>query len=194
MESEVSNPRSAMDTQWPRFMVFQQEGPNDPIVHNGTVHAPDAELAMLNARDVFVRRPEAVQLWVVLADEIFTQTQEELSNAESPDQATSGLVDYFVFGKFTQQAQCRQIGQVSAASPQAAVQTAIASFPDQQPLWWWVFPVSAVLKNESTEAEPMFSAARYKTFKDQAEYPVVTMMRVLRDKAKASHKDMENTK
>lgn len=172
------------DTQWPRFMVFQQEGPNDPVVHNGTVHAPDAELAMLNARDVFVRRPEAVQLWVVRADEIFTQTQEELSKAQPVDQSTSRLIDYFVFGKFTQQAQCRQIGQVQASSPQAAVAAAIAAFPDKQPLWWWVFPVSAVLKNESTEAEPMFSAARYKTFKDQAEYPVVTMMRALRDKGK----------
>jgi len=172
------------DTQWPRFMVFQQEAPDQPVAHNGTVHAPDAELAMLNARDVFVRRPEAVELWVVPAEAIYTQTQEELSSAQPADRSTSGLIDYYVFGKFTQQAQCRQIGQVQANSPHAAVQTAIASFPDKKPLWWWVFPASAVLKNESTEAEPMFSAARYKTFKDQAEYPVVTMMRALRDKGR----------
>lgn len=179
------------DTQWPRYMVFQQEGPDQPVVHNGTVHAPDAELAMLNARDVFVRRPEAVALWVVRADEIFTQTQEELSQYD--DQSINQLIDgeqpqaardFYVFGKFTQQAQCRQVGQVAASSPQAAVKAAIAAFPDKQPLWWWVFPVSTVLKNESTDAEPMFSAARYKTFKDQAEYPVVTMMRQLRDKGK----------
>ncbi|MCW5873503.1 MAG: hypothetical protein KIS88_02530 [Anaerolineales bacterium] len=181
-----------MDTQWPRYMVFQQEGPDQPMVHNGTVHAPDAELAMLNARDVFVRRPEAVQLWVVLADVIFTQTQEELEKAEPVDQSTSQLVDYYVFGKFTQQAQCRHIGQVQASSPQVAVAAAIATFADKQPLWWWVFPASTVLKNESSESDPMFSAARYKTFKDQAEYPVITMMRELR--AKANHKDTENTK
>ncbi|HRN50401.1 MAG TPA: hypothetical protein PLC52_00345 [Anaerolineales bacterium] len=180
------------DTQWPRYMVFQQEGPDQPVVHNGTIHAPDAELAMLNARDVFVRRPEAVQLWVVLADVIFTQTQEELSKAEPVDQSTSQLVDYHVFAKFAQQAQCRQVGQVQASSPQAAVQAAIATFADKQPLWWWVFPVSAVHKNESSEADPMFSAARYKTFKDQAEYPVVTMMRELRNKA--NHEDTESTK
>lgn len=165
-------------------MVFQQEGPDQPVVHNGTIHAPDAELAMLNARDVFVRRPEAVALWVVPADAIFTQTQEELEKAEPVDQSTSQLVDYYVFGKFSQQAQCRHIGEVQADSLQAAVQAAIVTFADKQPLWWWVFPVSAVYKNESSEAEPMFSAARYKTFKDQAEYPVVTMMRTLRDKGR----------
>lgn len=189
------------DTQWPRYMVFQQEGPDQPVVHNGTVHAPDAELAMLNARDVFVRRPEAVQLWVVLADVIFTQTQEELSATASinrlidadPPPVAGRLIDFYVFGKFTQQAQCRHVGEVQATSPQAAVQAAITTLADKQPLWWWVFPVSAVLKNESTEAEPMFSAARYKTFKDQAEYPVVTMMRALRNQ-KANQKDTENTK
>jgi ring-1,2-phenylacetyl-CoA epoxidase subunit PaaB len=173
-------------------MVFQQEAPDQPLVHNGTVHAPDAELAMLNARDVFVRRPEAVALWVVPADAIFTQTQEQLANAQPADQLTNGPVDYYVFGKFTQQAQCRHIGEVQAASPQAAVAAAVARYGEQQPLWWWVFPASAVLKNESSEAEPMFAAARYKTFKDQAEYPVVTMMRELR--AKANHKDTESTK
>ncbi|MCL4257816.1 MAG: hypothetical protein KJZ53_04705 [Anaerolineales bacterium] len=172
------------DTQWPRFMVFQQEGPDQPVVHNGTVHAPDAELAMLNARDVFVRRPEAVALWVVPADAIFTQTQEELAKTQPADQAASGLSEYYVFAKFSQQTQCRQVGQVQASSPQAAVQAAIATFADKQPLWWWVFPASAVLKNKSSEAEPMFSAARYKTYKDQAEYPVVTMMRALRDKGR----------
>jgi ring-1,2-phenylacetyl-CoA epoxidase subunit PaaB len=165
-------------------MVFQQEAPDQPLVHNGTVHAADAELAMLNARDVFVRRPEAVALWVVPAEAIFTQTQEELAKAKPVDQATGGLGGYYVFAKFTQQAQCRHVGEVQAASPQAAVAAALAQYGEQQALWWWVFPVSAVHKNESSEAEPMFSAARHKTFKDQAEYPVVTLMRQLRDKGK----------
>jgi ring-1,2-phenylacetyl-CoA epoxidase subunit PaaB len=175
-------------------MVFQQEAPDQPMVHNGTVHAPDAELAMLNARDVFVRRPEAVALWVVPAEAIFTQTQEELAKAEPGNLPTSQPVDFYVFAKFTQQAQCRHVGEVQAASPQAAVTAAVAKYGEQQPLWWWVFPVSAVHKNESNEAEPMFSAARYKTFKDQAEYPVVTMMRELRAKANTNHKDTEDTK
>jgi ring-1,2-phenylacetyl-CoA epoxidase subunit PaaB len=39
-------------------------------VHAGTVHAPDAELALQNARDLFTRRSEGVSLWVVKSADI----------------------------------------------------------------------------------------------------------------------------
>lgn len=71
------------DTQWPRYEVFKQDNPKKPHEAVGSVHAPDAEMALLNARDVFVRRPFAVSLWVVKADNIFTMTREEL--AANPD-------------------------------------------------------------------------------------------------------------
>jgi len=175
------------DTQWPRFMVFQQEAAGKPFVHNGTVHAPDIEMALLNARDVFARRPEAVAMWVVPANSIYTQTREELTkglNELSTDQLMSGLTDYFVFGKYEEQAQCRHIGEVQASDPPGAVQAAIKKFGDQNPLWWWVFPKSDVLTSQPQDASPMFEPSRSKTFKDQAEYPVVTMMRELRAKKK----------
>ena len=38
--------------------------------HVGSLHAPDAELAINNARDVYTRRSEGVSLWVVPADAI----------------------------------------------------------------------------------------------------------------------------
>jgi hypothetical protein len=41
-----------------RFEVFQQERPGRPHRNIGSVHAPDVEMALLNARDVFARRPE----------------------------------------------------------------------------------------------------------------------------------------
>lgn len=175
------------DTQWPRFMVFQQEAEGKPFVHNGTVHAPDIEMALLNARDVFARRPEAVAMWVVPADSIFTQTREELSHQETKlpaDQAINQLIDYYVFAKFEQQDQCRQVGEVQASSPQNAVKAALSKYGDQHPLWWWVFSKAVVLKSEPQDASPMYAPARTKTFKDQAEYPVVTMMREIRAKKK----------
>lgn len=172
------------DTQWPRFMVFQQEAAGEPFVHNGTVHAPDIEMALLNARDVFARRPEATAMWVVPADAIFTQTREELTSGSPVDQSTNRLIDYYVFVKVEQQAQCRQVGQVQAGSPQAAVKAAINKYGDKQPLWWWVFPKAAVVASLPGDAGPMFAPAREKTYKDQAEYPVVTMMREIRAKKK----------
>jgi len=176
-----------IDTQWPRFMVFQQEAVGKPFIHNGTVHAPDIDMALLNARDVFARRPQAVAMWVVPADAIYTQTREELSNqgARQPaDQRIRELADYFVFAKFDKQDQCRRIGEVQADSPQAAMSAAIKEFGSRDPLWWWVFPKSAVLSSAPEEASAMYEPAKAKTFKDQAEYPVVTMMREIRAKKK----------
>jgi ring-1,2-phenylacetyl-CoA epoxidase subunit PaaB len=175
------------DTQWLRFMVFQQEAEGKPFVHNGTVHAPDIEMALLNARDVFARRPQAIAMWVVAADSIFTQTREELAkgfNEPSTDNPINGLTDYFVFGKFAQQDQCRYIGEVQAGSPKSAMSVAVKNYDDQHPLWWWVFPKSAILTSRPQDISPMFDPAREKTFKDQAEYPVVTMMREIRAKKK----------
>ena len=179
------------DTQWPRFMVFEQLAEGEPLLHNGTVHAPDIEMALLNARDVFARRPGGVAFWVVPADKIYTQTREEIAKNEmksEPDKSINQLIDYYIFAKFEQQGQCRQIGEVKAGSPQKAMQGAIQEYGRQGPLWWWVFPKDAVLSSQPQDTDPMFAPAREKTYKDQAEYPVVTLMRELRSKRKKDDK------
>ncbi|MGE0555469.1 MAG: 1,2-phenylacetyl-CoA epoxidase subunit PaaB [Gemmatimonadales bacterium] len=51
--------------QWPLWEVFTQPPGGKPHEHAGSVHAPDAEIALQNARDVYTRRGEAVSLWVV---------------------------------------------------------------------------------------------------------------------------------
>ena len=38
--------------------------------HVGSLHAPDAGVAMNNARDVYTRRNEGVSIWVVRSDEV----------------------------------------------------------------------------------------------------------------------------
>ena len=53
------------DSQWPLWEVFTQPNKGQPFEHAGSVHAPDGELALQNARDVYARRGEAVNLWVV---------------------------------------------------------------------------------------------------------------------------------
>jgi ring-1,2-phenylacetyl-CoA epoxidase subunit PaaB len=178
------------DTQWPRFMVFQQETAGEPFVHDGTVHAPDIELAMQNARDVFVRRPEAAALWVVPADAIYSQTREELAassviarSAQHDETISrSDLQSFYVFGKLTEQAQASELGEVMASSSAEALRAALEKFHDKEVLRWYIFPASAVLKSDPADADPMFAPARDKTYKDQAEYPVVTMMRQIRAK------------
>src|SRR5262245_16462431 len=83
-------PGGLMDTQWPRYEVFEQERPDQPHHNAGAVHAPDAELALQNARDVFVRRPDCYSLWVAPASAIRSWTAEELAAGVPGDDLPDG--------------------------------------------------------------------------------------------------------
>jgi len=61
---------SAGRADWPLWEVFVRARRGVSHVHVGTVHAPDAELALQNARDLFTRRSEGVSLWVVRSSDI----------------------------------------------------------------------------------------------------------------------------
>ena len=58
-------PHAPGDSQWPLWEVFTQPPGAGPHEHAGSVHAPDAESALQNARDVYARRGEAKSIWVV---------------------------------------------------------------------------------------------------------------------------------
>jgi ring-1,2-phenylacetyl-CoA epoxidase subunit PaaB len=170
------------DTQWPRYMVFQQAKPDGAIVHNGTVHAADIEMALLNARDVFARRPEAAALWVAPVEEVYSRTHEE--NTANPPAGDEGTLTFYVFGKLSEQSQAELLGEAKGGSVEGALARAIKEHDDKNVLRWWLVPTEAVVKSATEDTEPMFTPGREKTFKDQAEYPVVTLMRQLRSKGK----------
>ena len=50
---------------WPLWEVFLRARGGRSHRHVGSVHAPDAELAVRHARDTYTRRSEGVSLWVV---------------------------------------------------------------------------------------------------------------------------------
>mgnify|MGYP000686705567 FL=1 len=52
----MSNSKS----DWPLWEVFVRARDGLDHKHCGSVHAPDAEMAMQNARDVYTRRNEGV--------------------------------------------------------------------------------------------------------------------------------------
>jgi ring-1,2-phenylacetyl-CoA epoxidase subunit PaaB len=59
---------SAVD--WPLWEVFVRAKGGLSHRHAGSVHAPDAEIAMRHARDTYTRRMEGVSLWVVASNAI----------------------------------------------------------------------------------------------------------------------------
>ena len=56
--------------EWPLWEVFIRSKSGLDHKHCGSLHAPDALLALQSARDVFTRRQEGVSIWVVRADHI----------------------------------------------------------------------------------------------------------------------------
>src|SRR5512145_3244127 len=59
-----------MSKEWPLWEVFIRSQHGLAHKHVGSLHAPDAELAIKNARDVYTRRNEGVSIWVVRSADV----------------------------------------------------------------------------------------------------------------------------
>jgi ring-1,2-phenylacetyl-CoA epoxidase subunit PaaB len=62
---------------WPLWEVFVRARRGLSHQHVGSLHAPDAEMALRNARDVYTRRQEGVSIWVVPTAEIAASSPDE---------------------------------------------------------------------------------------------------------------------
>jgi ring-1,2-phenylacetyl-CoA epoxidase subunit PaaB len=174
------------DTQWPRFEVFQQTREGAPFQNVGSVHAPDAEIAMQNARDVFVRRPQTVSLWVVPAAAILARTAQELAD-EQPwhEETTVGepVHVYHIFQKTSQRRSMHYVtysGEVLAATLEQALQAAVARYGDKTTYVWWVVPEDKIIRSEAEDAPSMFRPAQRKSYRMPTGYHTRTMMREVR--------------
>jgi ring-1,2-phenylacetyl-CoA epoxidase subunit PaaB len=59
-----------MSKEWPLWEIFIRSQHGLAHKHVGSLHAPDAEMAINNARDVYTRRNEGVSIWAVKASDI----------------------------------------------------------------------------------------------------------------------------
>jgi ring-1,2-phenylacetyl-CoA epoxidase subunit PaaB len=72
------------DNQWPLWEVFVAAGGAAPHEHAGSLHAVDAEQALQNARDVYMRRNEGVSIWVVPSSAITASTPDDVGSFFDP--------------------------------------------------------------------------------------------------------------
>jgi ring-1,2-phenylacetyl-CoA epoxidase subunit PaaB len=63
--------------EWPLWEVFVRARRGLSHNHVGSLHAPDATVALRNARDVYTRRQEGVSIWVVAASSIVASSPDE---------------------------------------------------------------------------------------------------------------------
>lgn len=155
------------------------------------MHAPDAELALQNARDVFVRRPSAVSLWVVPAHTILMVTREELEanpemlrddgDTENPRRPRS-VQAFHIFTKTNQRRSMTYVqhaGQVEAETAKIALQKALECKQfDADSVWvWWVVPEAHIIRSEDDDIDSLFAPAQDKTYRQQSHYGFVSPRR-----------------
>ena len=140
-----------MDTQRPRFELFEQDGPDQPHRHTGTMQAPDAATALQNARDVFVRRPECTSLWVAPQNQVYAWTSAVLQADPSWQTETIVLArsvsPYEVFVQPGEGESGAHVGTVEARSPTEALRLAFAKFTTGPVDAWWLVPTRAILRS-----------------------------------------------
>ena len=172
-----------MTDQWPPYQVFKQEREGGPFRNVGSVHAPDAELALLAARDVFARRPACHSLWVVPAAVILARTAEELAGEQGSRGAgeVENSVQYAVFSKQSDRqamTYVEYVGEIEAGSAEEALRRAVGA-TGAPALVWWVCPATAITRSDPEDA-PGFAAATSKLFRLPNQYHTVVTMRQVR--------------
>ena len=78
-----SDKRGARRSQ-PLWEVFVRSRRGLSHTHAGSLHAPDAHMALRNARDVYTRREEGVSIWVVPAAEVVASSPDEKDSFFDP--------------------------------------------------------------------------------------------------------------
>ncbi|MFN2587896.1 MAG: hypothetical protein ABR613_07250 [Actinomycetota bacterium] len=60
------------------YEVFRRSGHKEPFEHAGAVIAPDPEMALLMAKECFLRRREGEHMWVVKRSDVHSFQDESL--------------------------------------------------------------------------------------------------------------------
>jgi ring-1,2-phenylacetyl-CoA epoxidase subunit PaaB len=181
------------DTQWPRYEVFLRTEEGKPLQHAGSVHAPDSELAVLNARDVFVRRPKCLLLWVVPADRMIHRTSEELAQAwpANPPSGGSERRLYHVFRKESQRGTLVFAASIESLSAWDALKVVTSR---HEGLAWAVFPQEAVTQNGPRDRPSFFEPALDKDYRLHGQYKTIQLMRQVEARKKVSSTGEEPAK
>ena len=83
---QLEQPEGGYDSarRWPLWEVFVRAKRGLSHAHVGSLHAPDAQMALRNARDVYTRRQEGVSIWVVASEDITASSPEERDSFFDP--------------------------------------------------------------------------------------------------------------
>jgi ring-1,2-phenylacetyl-CoA epoxidase subunit PaaB len=79
MEIPAEQPGAVLQDMdnWQTYEVFHQKKKGDQHIHVGILHAPNAEMALVFAKEQFSRRGQTTSLWVVKSAEVIATSYED---------------------------------------------------------------------------------------------------------------------
>ena len=181
-ESAPAPPDKAALDQFPTYEVFHQRKENSAYVYVGPVHAPEADVAFLFGKEQFSRRFPCTGMWVVPTEAIrVTEYGDDLQSvydrlpllpATEVAEAGATAEAYDIFHLKKRGKAHTHIGQVQAASPEAALQAAKAAFGDQRPVVnVWVIRSGDLLRSDEDDRD-MWTTTPDKKYREAIAYKV----------------------
>ena len=176
---EISTPeqvpsKSALD-QFGTFEVFVKPKEGKPFQHEGSVHAPNLEMAYILAKETFTRRFTCSSLCVVATKEItvspITDGKHNIYDILEKPVADSGENSSFEIYLLTKRGkQHIHVGRVEASTPLEAMYNSGGYVqPDQVIFNIWAIPTAAI-RFTADEDQNLWSTLPEKKFRDACDY------------------------
>ncbi len=163
---------SLPDGGWPRWEAFVRQSGGLAHIHSESVHAPDAETALLNARDTYLRRVEGVSLWVAPAEQV-TKWESDAPDAAPKDIAPrpSGLWEVFV--RHRRGLAHVHAGSMPATGPYDAIEKSRRVYvTHQEGVSVWVVSATQVVAADPEDAEALFEPFADKDYRYPTYYEI----------------------
>lgn len=98
-QPDVTEAKQELD-QHQTYEVFHQQKSGAHHIHVGNVHAPNAELALIVAKEVFGRRGQTMNIWVVRTADVVTMNSTDSDVfATTPEKGYRDVAAYMVRNK-----------------------------------------------------------------------------------------------
>jgi ring-1,2-phenylacetyl-CoA epoxidase subunit PaaB len=171
-EAEVGFAAADGDDGWPRWEVFVRQGGGLTHVYSESVHAPDAETALLNARDTYLRRIEGVSLWVTPAAAV-TAWESDQPDPAAPGETGGESILWEVFVRHRRGLAHVHAGSLPAATSGDAITRARQVYVTRdEGVSVWVIPSSRIYAADPADAEAMFAPFRDKEYRYPTYYDI----------------------
>lgn len=186
LPQEELTPKVPLD-QFGTFEVFVQIKEGKGYRHEGSVHAPNIDMAYLFAKEQFSRRLMCAGIFVAETRNIFvtgfTENKDSIYNHISDDFPEDGAIEnYEVFHLNKRGKQHDHIGSVPSKNHQHALAQAKAEFIDGPPVYnVWIIKKTDILFTEE-EDMIMWNTLHEKKFRDASDYKAADKIKAFKER------------